>query len=222
MTKYVPIDDKGYRVPISEWTRKDRITYDGALPRRARDETDNDPRAPTAGYSPPDSLLKKQEFAVGGLEEPTIFQMIPPKLPTTISTSCPTKWWRRCWTTPESAAAAQEMLERLHMRLRGQAQDADRPPDNVSGGQPQRGGGMTTLKGRQTVNAEQKAMDAKRQGIGSFSASWPEVARISGNGFTSKRDPVPPSLALDTAKRRAGGKSFAERFPDAAKIKFCY
>ena len=112
---------------------------------------------------------------------------------------------------------SEEMLERLHMRLRGsQAEDADQPPNNVSGGQPQRGGSMTALKGRQTVNAEQRAMDSCAKQ--SFAARWPTAARISGVPMTNKRERAAPSLAMDRS-RPGTAKSFAERHPNAARVK---
>ena len=206
--KYVPIDDRGYRIPVSGWTRKDYVTFDGALPPSALDENDPEGTNSARPVQGAQSANKPMHKVTGGITN-NYFPNDPAKM--TISTSCPTRWSRACWTTPESAAARM-----LHMRLRGQAQDADRPPDNVSGGQPQRGGGMTTLKaGRQTIMNEQKAMDSR---VGSFKDRWPEVARITGIA-SSKRDRVPAQLALDTAKRRVGGKSFSERYPEVSRIK---
>jgi hypothetical protein len=213
--RYVPIDKHGFRVPISEWTKKDHVTFDGALP---DGKTSLDPEGTNSSYGQPDSLLKKQEFAVGGLKN-NYFPNDPAEAADDDLDELPDEVVEALLDHAKERGCSEEMLEKLHMRLRGsQAEDADQPPDNVSGGQPLRGGSMTPFKSRQTVNAEQKAMDSR---VGSFQRRWPEAARISGNGFTSKRDPVPPSLALDV-KKRGDTKSFAERHPNAARIGQCY
>jgi hypothetical protein len=223
--KYVPIDRQGYRIPVSEWTRKDRITFDGALPRGAQDETDLDPEGTNSGYTMPDPRNKPREFAVGSLknsyaseppegEDEDDDEELPEELVGALLKYAGT-----------NLGVGETLLKQLHGKLsaRNQAEDDDCPPDMAGGGRPNRGGGMTALKAsRQTIGNE-KAMDSKRSGMASFAERHPNAARISGAAF--RRDRVPPGLALDRSGKAAksgSAKSFADRHPDAARIRFSY
>ena len=203
--KYVPIDDRGYRIPVDQWTRQDHVTFDGALPRGARDDFDDEVKDPEStnvatAIKGAASANKPREFVKGALSTNYFAEPAEDDEPDDNELS-DEQIEALCEHCEENLGFSPEMLKSLRGKLSAkQAQDDDQPP--AFRGQPLRGGKI-------------RAMDAK--GVGSFASRFPEAARISGDRMTNKRDAVPPSLAMDVKRR--GAKSFAERHPDVARIK---
>jgi hypothetical protein len=198
--QYVPIGPGGYRLPVSEWPKRDLMALDTAR----LDDEQKDPEATNrGGYAQQrtgPAQNKPREFQVGALAnsyasepaEDDDLDDLPDEVVETLLAHA------------EESGFGEEMVRRLRARLGGrQAEDDDRPPSFK--GQPLRGGAM---------DRGLMAMDKR---VGSFASRNPDAARISGIS-TLKRD----GIAMDAKLRASKATGFAARWPDAMKIRFSY
>lgn len=129
--------------------------------------------------------------------------------------------------TGEDRTELERLLESMMGRTEQAAATTDQPPNFP--GKPLRGGGQIPLRGAamdsKVVNYKLAVLDEQRK---SFSARYPQTARLNGGTPKVEYRDGTPVMSPPTPRRSAAAamamdadaqKSFAERHPNAARIR---